>query len=130
MKKGTVAVVVALAFLCTLAVAFAAQKAPDTVSLKGKTKPAVEFTHKKHAEDLKIACKDCHHVYKDGKNVWKQGDPVQKCGACHKAEGKPGDKPMALKEAFHENCWKGCHVKAKKEGKKAPTMCNECHPAK
>jgi hypothetical protein len=128
MRKGTIALVVALAFLCSLTVAFAA-KAPDKVTLKGATKGPVEFTHKTHAETLKIACTECHHVKKDGKNVWKQGDPVQKCDACHKATAKPGDKPMGLKEAFHKNCV-DCHKKEKAAGKKAPVSCTECHPAK
>jgi hypothetical protein len=33
---------------------------------------------------------------------------------------------MALKEAMHKNCI-DCHKKEKAAGKKAPTMCNECH---
>jgi hypothetical protein len=127
MRKGTIAVLVALAFVFSLAVAFAAEKPPEVVVLKGPTKGAVKFTHKKHAEEMKIACTECHHVIKDGKNVWKEGDPVQKCETCHKLEAKPGEKPMSLKEAFHQNCWKGCHVEEKKAGKKAPTMCNQCH---
>ncbi|MFH0810505.1 MAG: cytochrome c3 family protein [Pseudomonadota bacterium] len=122
MRRGTIALILVAAFVCAMGVASAAQKAPDTISLKGATKGAVEFTHKKHV-DLKTACADCHHVYKDGKNVWKQGDPVQKCDACHKT----GPKPIALKDAFHNNCWKGCHVKEKKAGKPAPTTCTECH---
>jgi hypothetical protein len=125
MRKGTIALLVALVFLCSLAVAFAA-KAPEKVVLKGKTKGAVEFTHKKHAETLKIACKECHHKMEGGKNVWKEGDPVAKCESCHKPDAKPGEKPMALKEAFHKNC-KDCHAAEKKAGKKAPTLCNECH---
>ena len=50
-----------------------------------RTKASVELTHKQHAEAHKVACAECHHVYKDGKNVWKQGDKVQKCSECHKA---------------------------------------------
>jgi c(7)-type cytochrome triheme protein len=109
MRMKTIALLVAVAFICTLGVALAAApKPPQTVVLKGPTKPAVDFNHKKHAETLKIACTECHHKYVNGKNVWKQG------------------KPMGLKEALHKNCI-DCHKKEKAAGKKAPTMCNECH---
>ncbi|MBW2195763.1 MAG: cytochrome c3 family protein [Deltaproteobacteria bacterium] len=48
----------------------------DTMTMNSKVykkhkKVLVTFTHKKHNVDYKIACADCHHVYKDGKNVWK-----------------------------------------------------------
>jgi hypothetical protein len=26
----------------------------------------VKFTHKKHAEDYKVACNECHHEYENG----------------------------------------------------------------
>jgi hypothetical protein len=127
MRMKTIALLVAVAFICTLGVALAAApKPPQTVVLKGPTKPAVDFNHKKHAETLKIACTECHHKYVNGKNVWKQGDPVQKCDACHTLNAAPGAKPMGLKEALHKNCI-DCHKKEKAAGKKAPTMCNECH---
>ena len=93
-------------------------------------KGPVKFTHKKHAEDYKIACEDCHHVYKDGKNVFKQGDPVQKCSACHDpAESKGNVKKLML--AFHKNC-QGCHKDLEKAGKPTgPTRkCNDCHEKK
>lgn len=101
------------------------------------TKGLVVFTHKKHAEDYKIACQDCHHVYEGGKNVWKEGDAVQKCAACHKeAKAPAGDKtPKAEKikiyyyDAIHANC-SGCHKDLKKAGKPTgPTSCKDCHPA-
>lgn len=44
----------------------------DTKNMQPKDrKPGVGFTHKKHSVDYKITCTDCHHDYKDGKNVWK-----------------------------------------------------------
>ena len=58
------------------------------------------FSHKKHAEEYKnpkgekITCDSCHHVYKDGKNVWKKGDKISKCNSCHK-----GSKNLSLKTA-------------------------------
>ena len=68
--------------------ALTAADVPDEVTIENKgyaadKKGPVKLHHKKHQTDYKIACADCHHDYKDGKNVWKQGDPVKKCSACH-----------------------------------------------
>ena len=110
---------------------------PDNIELKSSVykkhrKPIVTLSHKKHAEEYKVACTDCHHVFKDGKNVWKEGDPVQKCEECHsKAKASPDERKSMSKEermkvfhydAIHENC-KGCH----KEQKKGPISCKDCH---
>jgi predicted CXXCH cytochrome family protein len=88
------------------------------------------FSHKKHITDYKIACTECHHVYKDGKNVFKEGDPVQKCQACHDPVKSKGNvKKLML--AFHTNC-QGCHKDLKKAGKPTgpTTKCNDCHEKK
>lgn len=127
-----------------LAVAYAAQQVPDKMTMNSKvylkhTKTLVTFTHKKHNEDYKISCTECHHVHKDSKNVWKQGDEVQKCDACHSEAKAPTgkDAPNLSKEekvkkyhysAIHDNC-KGCHGDLKKAGKPTgPTACKDCHP--
>jgi len=108
---------------------------PDELMLDDKSyakdvKGPVKFTHKKHSEEYKAACTDCHHVYKDGKNVWKEGDPVQKCSECHDADKTEG-KVKKLNLAYHSNC-KDCHKALAEEGK--PTgpfkKCNDCHEAK
>jgi len=108
---------------------------PDEVVLENEgyakdKKGAVKLSHKKHSADYKVACTDCHHVYKDGKNVWKEGDPVQKCSECHNPEAKEGDA-MKLQNAYHKNC-KDCHKALQAEGK--PTgpfkKCNDCHEKK
>jgi hypothetical protein len=93
-------------------------------------KTPVTFTHKKHAVDYKIACTECHHVYKDGKNEFKEGDPVQKCSACHDPAKSEGNvKKLML--AFHSNC-QGCHKDLEAAGKPTgPTKkCNDCHAKK
>jgi hypothetical protein len=105
---------------------------PDELSIKSDAFPkfkkgAVKFSHKKHNMDYKVACNECHHVYDGGKNVYKEGDPVQKCQACHdpvKSEGEV--KKLML--AFHGNC-QGCHKELKKAGKNTgpTTKCNDCH---
>ncbi len=97
----------------------------------------VEFAHKKHHEEYKISCGDCHHD-KDGKPLadLKAGDDVQKCEACHtRAKAKTADKTfqgkykkkpidiMHLESAIHENCI-GCH---KEQGLKVGTKCGDCH---
>ena len=97
MKKGLAVMSILMAFVFSLGlmawVYAADQKVADTFKIDNdkamfkdgkRTKVAVELTHKKHAEDHKVACAECHHVYKDGKNTWKQGDKVQKCSECHK----------------------------------------------
>ena len=120
----------------------AEQKVPEEMEIQAKlwskhTKGPVDFNHKKHAEEYDAKCEDCHHVYKDGKNVFKEGDKVQKCMECHneatiKGEKKlPKDKQaLNLKLAYHKNC-QGCHRDLKKKDKakygKIPTTCIKCH---
>ncbi len=79
-----------------------------------------EFTHKKHADALKIDC--MASVY----HTWKAGETSGKlCLECHKAKAE--GKAVAAKDAFHKDC-KGCHDDAKKANKPAgPTGCTQCH---
>ncbi len=96
----------------------------------------LEFTHKKHAEDHKIACGECHHD-KDNKPLdLKMGDDVQKCSECHnifKKDKKNKKDIMVHENAMHENCV-GCHKELNKKagdpkGLKgpAPASCGKCH---
>jgi hypothetical protein len=139
------AVTMFLSVVVLLGLSGAGEDVPDEVVIKATlwtdhTKSPVMLSHKKHAEEYKVSCTDCHHVYKDGKNTWKEGDKVQKCQECHneptiKGEKKlPKDKQkLNLKLAFHNNC-QGCHKKLKKADKtkyaKIPTTCIKCHPKK
>lgn len=114
---------------------------PDVITLKSTlweehTKSPVTFTHEKHSKEYDIACTECHHVYKDGKNVWQEGDPVQKCQECHDEPTVVGERRLSeeeqqrnLKLAFHENCL-GCHRKLKMKDRQRdiPTTCTDCHP--
>ena len=140
-KYLNLALIVVLGGLIYLPVsALMATDIPDTIKMKSKvyskhTKSLVNFPHKKHAVDKKIACTQCHHVFKDGKNTWKQGDEVKKCDACHSEPKKPKDLKVSKAEkmkrfhytAIHANC-KNCHraMKKKKEAT-GPTKCNGCH---
>lgn len=112
------------------------QEVPDEVKIENKgykkdKKGPVILDHKKHHEEYKVACTECHHEYKDGKNVWKEGDLVKKCVECHdpvKTEGKV----KKLQLAMHAKC-KTCHKTLVKEGKskKAPyKKCKKCHQKK
>lgn len=149
MKKQSLVTiaVAAMAVGFLFSMGYAAQKAADTMTMNSGVyakhkKTLVTFTHKKHNTDYKIPCNDCHHAYKGGKNVWKEGDNVQKCAACHKEAKAPkvkeGEKGPSKKEkikkyhysAIHENC-KGCHKDLKKAAKPTgPTACKDCHPKK
>ncbi len=121
----------------------AEQEVPDVITIQAKlwkehTKSPVTFAHKKHHEEYKVECTECHHVYKEGKNTWKEGDKVKKCMECHteptiKAEKKlpEAQQKLNLKLAFHNNC-QGCHKKLKMKDREKygeiPTTCIKCHP--
>ncbi len=127
-----VALIVGVAVLAAFTLAYAATKAPENdIVIESKDvfkehkKTPVVFPHAKHKA---LKCTDCHHEYKDGKNVWKEGQEVKKCSACHKlkAEGKV----EKLESAYHKKCV-DCHKKLKKEKKPTgPTACTKCHPKK
>ena len=137
MKKRmtTIACIVLAGIAFVMVGVLTAADAPDDVTIendgyKSNKKGPVKLTHKKHSTDYGAKCTDCHHDYKDGKNVWKEGDPVKKCGECHDPKKKQGKKQYKLQNAFHKNC-KDCHKEANKSGKKAPyKKCNDCHEKK
>jgi len=134
--KYLCALIVALGcFMFVAAGVLTATDVPDEVIIensgyKKDKKGPVLLTHKKHSVDYKVACTDCHHEYEDGKNVWKEGDPVKKCSECHNPKKKEG-KVLKLQNAYHKQC-KTCHKNLVKEGKgKAPfKKCSECHQKK
>jgi Ni/Co efflux regulator RcnB len=147
MGKRFLTVLAVAVLMCSVALlglsGAAEQKVPDKITIestlwKDHTKSPVDFNHKKHQEDYKIKCEECHHVYKDGKNIWKKGDEVKKCQECHNEPTIKGEKKLPkaqqklnLKLAFHNNCT-ACHKKLKKEDRKKyakiPTTCVKCHP--
>ena len=117
MRRGFIGIGILVGFLFAMLLATGAF-AKDVVEFNpsyGK----VTFTHKKHAETLKIDCMKCHHT-------WKKGETSGKlCLECHKAKAE--GKALAAKDAFHKDC-KGCHDEAKKANKPAgPTGCTQCH---
>jgi hypothetical protein len=110
--------------------------APDDILIdndvyKRDIKGPVKLSHTAHVEEYGAKCTDCHHVFENGKNVWKEGDPVQKCGECHDPLEKKGNVDK-LQNAYHNNC-KDCHKEYAKENPdtNAPyRKCNDCHMKK
>jgi hypothetical protein len=150
----TIAALVGLATVFIAAGIYAGTEVPDVITMQNKaydehTKGIVEFTHKKHVEEYKAACGDCHHD-DQGKPLTdlQWGDSVDTCITCHKI---PGTVPGELKkewrankvpkaeqdkreleyhaEAVHQNCIT-CHKDFNKKNntKAAPVTCTTCHP--
>jgi hypothetical protein len=121
--------------------------APDVIPMNNEkyekhTKAIVNFSHKKHVEEYKATCGECHHDDKGQPLALNEGDCVQSCIECHKIPSerpKGKDAPKLTKkerleyhaEAIHYNC-KDCHKRFNKENKTkaAPTTCSKCHPKK
>lgn len=124
MKKNNIALFISIAGLAFLFILGAAYAQDDIKSLKhdvfiDRERPAAVFSHTFHADNLGIDCLECHHIYKNGENVWDDSSESE-CAACHKLEAD--GKTLPLMKAFHTNC-KGCHKKDK-----GPLTCGECHP--
>lgn len=129
MKKG----IWGLVFLAGCAVMAGKSPAPlDTVLIDNqgydaKQKGPVRLSHAKHNEEYGVACRECHHEYEEGENVWKEGDLVKRCAQCHSPMKEEGVKLNRLKTAYHKQCCT-CHVKVNSEGMAAPfEKCSECH---
>jgi len=108
------------------------QEVPDEISIdntvyKTDRKGSVLFSHSEHADGYVESCDGCHHEYKDGQNIWEEGQPVKKCSSCHDPSKRDG-KIRKLNIAFHKNC-KGCHRELAREGgTQAPyRQCTDCH---
>lgn len=107
------------------------QAQPDKIVLDqgGKTRPAVIFPHNRHVE-AGLSCKDCHHVYENGKNVLEEdkleeGNQGIRCSACHGSKSR-----LDLEQAFHNQCI-GCHATyLKKNEKTGSRYCGGCHVRK
>ena len=109
-----------------------AQEAPEEIVInnpdyKTDRKGSVLFTHSEHADAYVESCAECHHEYKDGQNIWEEGQPVKKCVSCHDPSKRDGNI-RKLNIAYHKNC-KGCHRQLAREGgTQAPyRQCTDCH---
>ena len=145
-----IGMVIGILALFSAAGIYAASTVQDVMKMENKAyakhkKGIVEFSHKKHAEECKVGCSECHHDV-NGKPLenLKQGDEVQACIECHKKAGYvTGKAAKGLNKeqkreyhanAIHDNC-KGCHKKfnkkkglTSKDKGAAPTTCKACHP--
>ena len=139
LQRSGLGFLVALGTVVAWVNAFSAQpQAPDEMVIHSQAWAERKYedtklSHKKHATDFQISCTDCHHVYQNGQNVWKEGDAAQKCEVCHTViktgkalkDAPPEEQKLSLYNAFHNNCV-NCH----KEKAKGPAKCLECHPKK
>lgn len=96
----------------------------NTGSYRGNSRPAVYFSHENHMGLHE--CLDCHHDYKDGKNILNEDDLDEdgsaECARCH-SEGTA----IELKTAYHRQCM-GCHRRInKQEAAALPITCEDCH---
>ncbi len=151
-KMLTVLLVAGVALVFASTGLQAGTKVEDTIQMNTKeyadhSKGIVEFTHKKHAEDYKIKCGECHHDDKGQPLSLKAGDDVKRCVECHKETEKVKGEKISKKdkimkyqqEAMHANCIE-CHkehnisLKDPKDPKgtkgPAPASCSKCHPKK
>jgi len=127
-------VIMAFGTICLVS-GLPASDVPDTITMdssvyKEHKKSLVTWGHSEHADDFGVECSDCHHKFSGGENVWQEGDPVQKCEACHADPNKPRGKGLSKGQkvgshywALHENC-RACH----QEQESGPVACNDCHP--
>ena len=134
-KKSVLILLIITGLIFLIMGVLAAADVPDDVTIENKgykkdKKGSVHLSHKKHSVDYKVTCMDCHHEYADGKNTWKEGDPVKKCVDCHDPNKSVGEAKK-LQLAYHSNC-KDCHKAATVAGSKnAPyKKCNDCHAKK
>lgn len=153
-RNRVVLAVISMGLIFAASAIYAGTAVQDVIRMENKaysehTKGIVEFTHKKHNEEYKIGCGECHHDAK-GKPLanLKLGDDVQACIECHKLPGQlPGDLKKEMRankaskeeisakemeyhaEAIHENCIT-CHkdFNKKNKTKAAPQTCTSCHP--
>jgi Class III cytochrome C family len=86
--------------------------------------PSVLFSHRRHSKP-RITCEQCHHDYRRGRNLWREGLPVEKCQSCHRLIARRG--VLDAQDAFHRQC-KGCHLSRRKLRQPAgPIKCEGCH---
>ena len=132
-KLLTLVMVVFTGLLFLTVGALIAADVPDEFNIENEgyqkdKKGPVKLHHKKHHDDYKVACTECHHDYKDVKNVWKESDKAEKCSKCHNPLKKEG-KVMKLQNAYHRNC-KNCHKAYIKDNPKSEApykKCTKCH---
>ena len=155
-KRTIILTAVCVALMFAAGSIYAGTAVQDVIKMENKNykkhkKAVVTFSHKKHNEEYKIGCGECHHDDKGQPlSDLKLGDEVQSCIECHKIPGQmPGKLKKEMKaakaskeeidakkmeyhaEAIHANCI-SCHKAHNKKNKTkaAPQSCTKCHPKK
>ncbi len=91
-------------------------------------RPPVLFLENYHDQHMESEnCLDCHHEYKNGKNILTEDDLEDEnaetsCESCHNRQAK-----YDLQQAYHKQCI-GCHERLiAKNIRSGPVLCGECH---
>lgn len=99
-----------------------------TDQYSARQRPDVMFMDNYHDMHMDVLeCLDCHHDYKNGKNILdiealENGEAEVECALCHTPK-----TTMGLTKAFHNQCM-GCHNKMRKEKETInASLCGECH---
>ena len=130
MKKVLVILSVFAVAVAMSGIAYAQEKPPTVVILKGAPIGGVKFDHAKHSKMEGVKCEHCHHASKPEK---PSKTAHEECKNCHT---KAATAPMktATQGAFHVAMAKSglcidCHAKAIAAGKAAPAAgkCPMCH---
>ena len=63
-----------------------AQEAPEEIVINNEVyktdrKGSVLFSHSEHADGYVESCDGCHHEYKDGQNIWEEGNLLKSAPA-------------------------------------------------
>ncbi len=128
MKKRSIGIIVSVVFLIVpfLIISVFAQEditeVTDSIFSGNKIRQPVSFNHEEHNEKAEIyECKECHHVWEDGKKLEYETSEGMECSECH-YESNSDEYPMSVIKAYHDKC-KGCHL----QQKAGPILCSECH---
>jgi hypothetical protein len=128
MRKFLIVLSVIAVAACMTGVASAQEKVPGVVILKGNPMGGVKFDHATHSKMVGVTCDTCHHA---SKPQHPAKTAHENCQDCHTKVATP---PMTTNTmlAFHKPMATGglcidCHLKQNAAGKKAPTMCPQCH---
>jgi hypothetical protein len=95
---------------------------PEIITFEAELGP-VTFPHRRHQQQLKNSCVQCHH---------KGSEKDNHCRHCHKRkiETKEGE-PVSFFDVKMKLC-RGCHqqLRDNEMSTKAPIHCTECHDVK
>ncbi|UCD90717.1 MAG: cytochrome c3 family protein [Desulfobacterales bacterium] len=88
-RRLVLVIIIAMAMLFFSVGIYAGTEVDDVVKMenpayKKRQYKTVMFTHKKHVDEYKASCGECHHDEDNKPLDLKEGDEVQNCIECHK----------------------------------------------